>query len=113
MGRALWTMPKMTDVRAGAVFRPVGSDQLFATPNAVDTESGTAVGDHRRHMNSSIPIPDGIIVASRSIQRRLFFSESREIRCRIALFYDCAAMGMQNRRGPSVLHRNRQWLYGC
>jgi hypothetical protein len=51
-------MPKMTDMRAGAIFRPVGSDQLFATLNAVDTENGTAVGDHRRHMDSSIPIPD-------------------------------------------------------
>jgi hypothetical protein len=37
-GRALRTMPKMTDVRAGTVFRLVGGDQFFVAPNAIYPE---------------------------------------------------------------------------
>jgi hypothetical protein len=52
-------MPKMTDVRAGTVFRLVGGEQFFVASNATYSESGAAVGDHRRRMDSSIQIPDG------------------------------------------------------
>jgi hypothetical protein len=31
-------MPKMTDVRAGTVFRLVGGDQFFVAPNAIYPE---------------------------------------------------------------------------
>jgi hypothetical protein len=59
-GRALTTMPKMTDVRAGAVFGLVGGDQFFAAANATYFKSGTAIGDHCRHRNSLNTDPDRI-----------------------------------------------------
>jgi hypothetical protein len=59
-GRALRTMPKMMDVRAGAVFRLVGGDQFFGAANATYSKRGTPIGNHRRHNNFSIPIPDRI-----------------------------------------------------
>ena len=59
-GRAISTMPNMTDVRAGAVFRLVGGDQFFGAANATYSKRGTPIGDHRRH-NNSIPIPDRIV----------------------------------------------------
>jgi hypothetical protein len=42
-GRALRTMPKMTDVRAGSVFRLVGGDQFFVAANATYSKRGTAM----------------------------------------------------------------------
>jgi hypothetical protein len=56
-------MPKMTDVGAGTVFRSVGGDQVFIASNATFSKRGTAIRDHRRHSNSSIPIPDKTNVA--------------------------------------------------
>src|SRR5262249_3174377 len=70
-------MPKMTDVRAGAVFRLVGGNQFFVAVNTTYSERGTAIGDHRRHSNSSIPIPDRTNVAPPSNQQRVFFSGSQ------------------------------------
>jgi Peptidase family M41 len=49
----------MTDVGAGAIFRLVGSDQVFATPNAAYCKCGTANGGYCHHSHSSKPIPDG------------------------------------------------------
>jgi hypothetical protein len=69
-------MPKMTDVSAGAIFRLVGGEQFFAAANATDSKRGTAIGYHRRHGDSSIPIPDNSTT---------FKSKSRGIRCRTAL----------------------------
>jgi hypothetical protein len=46
-GRALRTVPKMTDVRAGAVFRLVGGDQFFVAANAVYSKRGMAIGAWR------------------------------------------------------------------
>ena len=56
-------MPKMTDVSAGAIFRLVGGEQFFAAANATYSKRGTAIGYHRRHGDSSIPIPDKTNVA--------------------------------------------------
>jgi hypothetical protein len=43
-GRAIRTVPKMTNVRAGAIFGLVGSDQLFVTLNAGYPKRGAAIG---------------------------------------------------------------------
>jgi hypothetical protein len=37
-------VPKMTYVRAGAIFGLIGSDQLFVTLNASYPKCGTAIG---------------------------------------------------------------------